>query len=143
MPRPTATTDEVKEDLYLKLCDLEQKHAASRWTVTTFFLSVSFAIFGISLGAKDSVVPIAVPQAIAVAIYWFTYILFLRFHAYGKFLRSRIRRWEDEGWTTLGLQTGAAEFMAGKVGLSSGRLLLIFGILYTIAAIAISILIRP
>ncbi len=47
MAGQTTKKDEINDDVYLKIWDIEQKHTTTRWTLMTFYLSVSFAIFGI------------------------------------------------------------------------------------------------
>jgi len=58
MPGATTKKDAINDDVYLKIWDIEQKHTTTRWTLMTFYLSVSFAIFGISLQNKDLPVPL-------------------------------------------------------------------------------------
>ena len=38
----------VNDETYLKVWEIEQNHVNTRWTVATFFFSISFAIFGFS-----------------------------------------------------------------------------------------------
>ena len=115
----------------MKLVDLEQKHTSIRWTVTTFFLSVSFAIFGISLRVEKSPVPLFVPQLIAIGIYWFTYLLFLRFNDFTEFLRGYMSEMETSNQVDFDLQRKARSFMTSRRRPNARQLLLFFGIICT------------
>lgn len=57
------------EELYLKLWEREQEHTKNRWNVTTFFFSISFAIFGFSLPTKNLPVSPIISHSVALAIY--------------------------------------------------------------------------
>jgi hypothetical protein len=131
----SATSEAAKDDIYLRIWEVEQKHTTIRWTVATFFLSVSFAIFGISLQIDNAPIPRIVPQLGAIAIYWFTYILFLRFNDYTHFLRNYLKEMESSKQTTLDLQTESNTFMSSEKKLSATHLLLYFGIGYTVVGI--------
>ena len=135
------SSDETKnkDEAYFKIWDIEQRHTSTRWTLLTFFFSVSFAIFGVSMKSDSSLLPLYVTMLIAVAIYWFTYALFLRFNDFTTYLRSRIKEMEDQGLVSLDLQTKIGPYMDERKRISATRLILLFGILYTIAGIAISI----
>lgn len=43
-----------QDDAYLQIWKIEQDHSRTRWTVTTFFLSISFAILGLSFDPNES-----------------------------------------------------------------------------------------
>jgi hypothetical protein len=42
--RSQKRTEATKDDIYMQIWQGEQDHTRTRWTVTTFFLSISFAI---------------------------------------------------------------------------------------------------
>jgi hypothetical protein len=130
----------IKDDIYLRIWEIEQRHTTIRWTVTTFFLSVSFAIFGISLQIDNTAIPRIVPQLGAVAIYWFTYILFLRFNVFTRFLRDYLIEMESAKRTTIDLQTNSKVYMSRGRKVSATQLLLYFGIGYSMAAVLIGLL---
>ena len=129
---------ENKDDLYFKIWEVEQRHVNTRWTVSTFFFSISFAIFGFSIQAEKSPLPLSITVSVAVAIYWFAYALYLRFNAYTDYLRSRLEEMEKDGVTTLDLQSKAGPYLKQKKKLHAIKLLLVFGLLYTIAGVLIS-----
>jgi uncharacterized membrane protein len=139
MPRPTAKNLKVNDDNYLRIWDIEQKHTNTRWTLMTFYLSVSFAIFGLSFQTRDLGVPLFVPLSVAVGIYWFAYFLFKRFHDFNEYLRSKLAQLEKEGKTSLHLQTESKQYLQRDKKLSATKMVFIFGILYTIAGIVISL----
>jgi hypothetical protein len=132
----TQTQTQVKDGVYLKIWQTEQAHMRTRWTVVTFFLSISFAILGFSFQSK-----IAPQEALAirisgVLIYWFAYILLLHFYAYTKFLRTYLVDMEKSGRSTLDIQSKAdASRLGAHQQLSTTKLLFIFGIIYTVGII--------
>jgi len=138
MPKNTKKEMENKDDLYIKIWEVEQRHVTTRWTVSPFFFSISFAIFGFSIQAEKSPLPLFVTLSVAVAIYWFAYALYLRFNTYTDYLRSRLEEMERDGLTTLDLQSKAGPYLKRKKRLHAVKLLLVFGVLYTVAGILIS-----
>lgn len=107
--------------------------------MTTFFLSVSFAVFGFSLQVENPKIPTIVPQVVAITIYWFAYLLFLAFNDYTQFLRQRLAQMETSKQTPLDLQTASQAFMQQQRKLSATKLLLVFGIFYTLAGVSIGL----
>jgi hypothetical protein len=142
MPRQTDKKAIINDDVYLKIWDIEQKHTSTRWTLMTFYLSISFAIFGLSLQNKDLGIPIFVPQGVAIVIYWFAYLLFRRFNEFNEYLRRKLMQLEENGQTTVNLQIEFKHFLKQKKRLSATQLLLVFGFLYTLAGIAISLYVQ-
>lgn len=128
------------DELYLKVWEADQRHTTTRWTVSTFFLSVSFAIFGLSFQIEKFVVPRIVPQLGAVAIYWFTYMLFLRFNTYTRFLRGYLAKMESDNRTKLDIQSKATSYLNENKSATSTELLLYFGIGYTVVCLIVGIL---
>lgn len=128
---PADPAPPIDDTTYLKLWELEQAHTNVRWTVATFFLSVSFAIFGFSFQAQLAPPLPLVARVSALTIYWFAYLLFQRFNRYTRFLRGYLRDLERAGRTTLDVQTRAERELADRA-LSTKRLLVIFGLLYSI-----------
>lgn len=125
------------EERYFKIWTAEQEHTKTRWTVSTFFFSVSFAIFGFSFQAQLSKPLANVARLSGLVIYWFAYLIFAQFNHYTRFLRNYLKELEDRGQTTIKLQTGSEQFMKSKNTriMSATRLLLYFGILYAIVVI--------
>lgn len=128
-PAPAALADET----YLKIWEIEQNSTNTRWTVLTFFLSVSFAIFGFSFQAQLGPPLATIARLSAVVIYWFAYMLFARFNAYTRLLRTYLRELEQARRTALDIQTRADQLLrgAGRHQRSATRLLLYFGLFYT------------
>src|SRR5262249_39280562 len=100
--------DKHLDEIYLKIWEVEHSHTNTRWTNTSFFLTVSFAIFGFSFQADKTQVSqtlIIVQRLVALAIYWFAFLLFWRFNDYTKFLRYYLKKMEEAGDVTLDLET--------------------------------------
>jgi cell division protein FtsB len=144
MPKKVEVTNSTSpnksyDNAYLEIWKVEQEHTRTRWTVTTFFLSVSFAIFGFSFQLQDGANPnIAHVQRIGgVALYWFAYLLFLQFNKYNNFLRAQLLKMEAEKQVTFSLETDAKHFMRSRFGkyFTATRLLFYFGVLFTAAVV--------
>jgi hypothetical protein len=134
----TSTQDEV----YLRIWQMEQEHGRHRWTLTTFFIGISFAILGFSFQGKLSPTAIIAFRLCGLLVYWFACLLFLQLYAYGKFLRMRLREMETSGHTTLDLQGQAEKALRSGLWkrLSATRLLLYFGVLYAAVIVLLGIL---
>ncbi len=139
---PTKKKESKGEDeTYFQVWKIEQEHSRTRWTVTTFFLSVSFAILGLSFDPKNyenglNAFGLSLPDAqrlIGLSVFWFGYFLFRQFDRYTQFLRSRLREMEKQKQVGFTFQTDARDFMYSKVraAFTASRLLFYFGILYT------------
>ncbi len=130
-------------DLYLRVWEWSSEHGRIRWTVATFFIGISFAIFGFSFRAEVKQPLLLAQRFTAIGIYWFAYALFMRFHKYTSFLRKYLRELEEQGKTDYNLQTKIDEEMEpGRKWKSSERLLLYFGLIYTVGMILISMATR-
>jgi hypothetical protein len=90
------------DDTYLQIWKIEQEHSRTRWTVTTFFLSISFAILGLSFDSRDNLTSLwninmpNLQRIIGLFVYWFGYSLFAQFNRYSNFLRKRLRDMEEK-----------------------------------------------
>ena len=104
--------EQTKSDneLYFKCLQLEQENTRIRWTVTTFFMSVSFALFGYSFQSGILIQLAFIVRISSLAIYWFAFILFLRFNNYNKFLRKYISEMEMSNRVSFDLQIQASQF---------------------------------
>lgn len=131
------------DDTYFQIWKIEQEHSRTRWTVTTFFLSISFAILGLSFDSRDNLTSlwnINMPDLqwiIGLFVYWFGYSLFAQFNRYSNFLRKRLRDMEEKKQVSFSLQTEAKSFMYSKFhsAFSASWLLIYFGVLYTIVVL--------
>jgi hypothetical protein len=124
-------------EIYFVIWEGEQEHTRTRWTIVTFFLSVSFAIFGFSLQVQQSPIPISTVHIAALAIYWFAYLLFSRFNKYNIIIRIYLREMEESGKVSIDLQRRTDKIMRGRYSrlLSASALLFGFGILYSVAVV--------
>jgi hypothetical protein len=125
------------DERYFKIWTAEQEHTKTRWTVSTFFFSVSFAIFGFSFQAQLSKPLANIARLSGLVIYWFAYLIFAQFNQFTRFLRNYLKELEDQRLTSLKLQTKSEEFMKSKNSriISATRLLLYFGVLYGVVVI--------
>jgi len=127
------------DERYLKIWSAELEHTKTRWTVLTFFFSVSFAIFGFSFQGQLAKPLANVARISALIIYWFAYLLYSRFNQYTKFLREYLKELEDLEQTSLKLQTRFLQKTKSQSHrrISATKLLIYFGILYTGAVITL------
>jgi hypothetical protein len=128
----------TQDEIYIEIWKIEQENGKTRWTVTSFFLSISFAILGFSFQA-DTVLSSHVQRIVGLILYWFGFFVFFQFSLYSKYLRGRLRQMEQDGGVSFDIQSEADKFMYKgiKAPFPAQRLLLIFGILYTIGAIVL------
>lgn len=131
---PSSAASQIDNETYLKIWELEQGHTNNRWTVATFFLSVSFAIFGFSFQAQLAAPLPLIARISGLLVYWFAYMLFTRFNLYTELLRTYLYELETSHRTTLDIQTRARQRLRGasRRRLSATRLLFYFGILYAV-----------
>lgn len=140
-----------QDDTYIEIWKIEQDHSRTRWTVTTFFLSVSFAILGLSFQtqvdqaklALDSSLP-DVQRLVGLAVFWFGYLLFVQFNRYTSFLRNQLRKMEKANLVSFTIQTDADKFMYSKIkaAFAAKWLLLYFGLLYAATVILLALMPR-
>ncbi len=127
------------ESIYMAMWKIEQEHSRTRWTIATFFFSVSFAIFGLSFTTATPVgSSINHLQRIAgLVLYWFSFVLFYQFNRYTRYLRGRMIEMERKGEVPFTFQSDANKFMYGRVRRFSSAtwLLFYFGLLYLGAVI--------
>src|SRR5439155_6266336 len=117
-------SDKHLDEIYLKIWEVGHNITNTRWTNTTFFLTMSFAIFGFSFhadNARASFAMLLIERLAAVGIYWFAFFLFLRFNDYTRFIRDYLGELEQN--TGLRLQSGAESLMRKRNWRSSTRLL--------------------
>ena len=144
-------SSETSNSTYLEIWKIEQDHSRTRWTVTTFFLSISFLILGNSFDIQETssatLLSLSLPdiqRIVGVLIFWFGYILFVQFNRYTAVLRNQLRKMEEENLVTLSIQLDADNYMYSKVKafFSAKYLLLYFGILYSIIVVVVAIISR-
>lgn len=116
------------DENYLKVFQIEQDFLRTRWTVVTFFLGISFAVFGFSFQVN-----LSQPRALAIRIagvfiYWFAYIIYRHFYRYTQHLRNQLIRLEESGYTSFKIQSRSHTSR-------TGLLLLCFGFIYTIGVV--------
>lgn len=127
--------ENFKNEIYLKIWEIEQQHSSKRWTITTFFFGISFAVLGFSFQADKAKVPIMVPHVAAIISYWFAYLLFVRLNDYTNFLRNYLSELESTNQVSLDLQQKTKDFMSTRKRLSATQLLGYFGIVYAIGIV--------
>lgn len=91
--------DPHQVSLYLKILDIQSQFATRRWTITTFFIGLSFAILGFSIPlfrVENSNRYIISTRCITAGIvYWFAYFLSASLYIYSKSLRDYLEKLEQ------------------------------------------------
>ncbi len=143
----------LENDTYLGLLKANQDHARVKWTTVTYFMSLSFALFGISFpfsSQGQAVEHTLLIRVSALSIYWFTFLLFLHFQAYSELLVTAMKKMEttpkeakpvDERLdeketprTTIRIYTQEGKGFIYRI-LTSRNLLVYFGMIYTVAVV--------
>jgi hypothetical protein len=133
----SAQAAKIEDDEYLKIWEVEQSHVKTRWTATTYFLTVSFAIFGFSFQSNLHASLALATRITGLAIYWFAFLMFWRFHAFTDLLREYLVEMEKTGRTAPGIQTRSRRFLGARYQsrFSAKWLLAYFGFLYALSII--------
>ena len=114
------------DEQYLKIWEIEQEHMRTRWTIATFFFSISFAILGFSFQQQLIYSSALALRICGLVVYWFGLFLFSHFYKYGIFLRRYMAKMETFNQTSIRLHP---PFRMGR-RLRTVHLLSIFGIIY-------------
>ena len=100
------------DDVYLRIWSQQQESVKQRWAVITFFLTISFAIFGFSFQNQISIAGNE-QRVIAVAIYWFSFMIYRQYSDWSGFLRSYLAKMEKTTTTQIRLQSQWNEYNKG------------------------------
>ena len=120
----------IDNETYLKIWQIEHDHERTRWTVVTFFLSISFAILGFSFQSKLAPTDVIALRITSLLIYWFAYALLQRFFIFTKILLAYLIEMEQSGRTDIDIHSKAKAAQPAK--LSTINLILFFGLIYTV-----------
>lgn len=140
----TQRQTQIENDTYLRIWEAEKDHARIRWTNTTFFMSISFAILGFSFQKGLTPQTSLAIRTSGLLIYWFAYILFLHFFKYTKFIRSYLLELEQSGRASLDIQSKTNEALFPRHRkfpfTQTQHLLLYFGLIYTVGVVLLWLL---
>ena|SRR5579859_293634 len=124
------------DEQYLKIWEIEQEHMRTRWTITTFFFSISFAILGFSFQPQLTHSPALALRICGLIVYWFGFSLFLHFYKYGILLRRHMAKMETFNQTSIRLHPP----LRMERRLRTPHLLIIFGIIYILGILFLFLL---
>ncbi len=93
-----------QDQIYLEIWKIEQAHTRSRWTLTTFFISVSFAILGFSFQEQFTSPKALALRLVALILYWLAILMFRRTFSYNRVLRAYLVEMEQTGRSSLDIQ---------------------------------------
>lgn len=130
-------SDSINND-YLVIWQVEQEHIRTRWTIASFFMSISFAIFGYSFQSSLTHSAALVIRISGVLIYYFGYLFFLRYYAQTNYLRTYLLQMEKTHRTTLDIQSKAKTDRKDILKrISTPNLILMFGAIYVIGIVSL------
>lgn len=129
--------EELLDDQYLTIWQGEQNYLRTRWSVSTFFMSISFAILGLSFQNALSPSQILAMRLAGLLIYWFSYLLHMQFYKHTITLRKYLLDLEENKKTRFTLQGKEGINPSKNSYYSANNLLLWFGLLYTIGILAL------
>ena len=126
---------------YLKIWEVEQEQMRTRWTITTYFISISFAILGFSFQTSLTHTAALALRICGLFVYWFGFIFFMRYYAQSNYLRTYLLELEKTHRTTLDIQsrglTNRKDFLKA---ISTPKLMIGFGLLYAVSIVVFFIL---
>ncbi|MBO0777416.1 MAG: hypothetical protein J2P37_01200 [Ktedonobacteraceae bacterium] len=130
---PDTLKQEFNNEFYLKVWQIEQDFVRTRWTVVTFFMSISLAITGLSFQQNFAFPKTLVIRIAGLLIYWFAYLLHIHFHDYSKKLRDYLVEMEQTKRTTLDIQSKTGRPLNPTSGPSTTQSLFLFGLIYILS----------
>lgn len=129
-----------ERSLYLTLFQADLTHTTIKWTVTSFFMGISFALMGFSFQTNFSFTSALAVRVSAIAIYWFAYILYLHYYDYNLFLRDYLLKMESSGRVEFDVTLKTQESLRKKSKrIRVKRLLLVFGLIYCLGIMVLFI----
>ena len=63
------------DEIYLRVWQKQQEWTGTRWGITTFFMSISFALFGFSLQGNNLPINNSLQRLIGLSNYWFSSVV--------------------------------------------------------------------
>lgn len=130
----------IDDETYMKIWLADQEFVKTRWTITTFFMSVSFAILAYSFQTNLTVSTALSIRIFGLIVYWFSVIIYRHFYEHTKFLRGYLTNMEKLGCTTLELQSKRDEERRNKNQRYTNEWLIGFGIFYSLGVLLLLLL---
>lgn len=125
-------TPQDKVNVYLRLIDYKRSVGITQWTVLSIFVTASEAVFVLGLRQSNPTSNWLLP-VFAVMIYWLGFFLYRRYRGFNRVVSSYILMFEQQ--IDIGFQKHLEEHFRGRKGLSTDRILLLAGIIYSLLAL--------
>src|SRR5690242_20001347 len=125
----------IDDHAYLEIWKADQEFIKTRWTITTFFMGGSFALFAYSFQIKP-LGALAI-RIFGLFIYWFAVFIDTHFYQHNKVLRRYLVYMEESDRTSFDLQSKIHEERKDKSHRSTGKFLVALGILFALVIIAL------
>lgn len=132
MPQYKEGNISKQDHIYLEILQNELERTKSRWTVVTFFLSVSFAVLGFSFQQNLTPTSSTPLRIVGVLIYWFTFMVFVNMHNVNMGFWAYLESLEKEKQTTIRLISYVNEYRRQRRSITTTPLMLVFGMFYTL-----------
>jgi hypothetical protein len=135
LPKRIAEETDYNE-VYLRIWEQQQECVRTRWNHVTFFLGISFAIFGLSLQNNNPLLAVII-RVCALSVYWFSYLLYNRSTEWSEFLVQYLEEFENKYSFQYPIQRQWKVYEKKHQirWLGTRRLLLIFGVIYLATSI--------
>jgi hypothetical protein len=127
---PIQSQNSSYNELFLKIWETEYAHQQHRWTVTTFFIGISFAILGFSFQTKLPFLELLFMRIFGISVYWFGCVLYVYRKKQSTILRNYLTQMETSGQVQFDIQRTINNTRPKKI--TSTELLIFFGIFYTV-----------
>ena len=116
---------------YLKIWEVEQENMRTRWTIVTYFITISFAILGFSFQTSLTHSASLALRICGMLVYWFGFIFFMRYYAQSNYLRAYLLELEKTHRTALDIQSrGLIDRKDFLKAVPTPWLIIVFGLLY-------------
>lgn len=125
----------IDDQAYLEIWKADQEFIKTRWSIVTFFMGGSFALFAYSFQTKP-LGALAI-RIFGLFIYWFAVLIDAHFYRHNKVLRLYLVYLEESGRTTLNLQSKIHEQRKDKSRRSTNKFLMALGILFALVIIGL------
>lgn len=124
------------DEIYLRIWEKHQDGLNSRWNITILLTTASFYIFYISFKETLSVHSTII-RIVALIIFWYGYAFYKRYSNWSHHIRTYLKEMEGTASTIkIQSQWDISPWKKSKF-FSNNRILLYFGITYSIIAILI------
>ena len=122
-------------DFYLKVIEYKRSIGTTQWAVMSIFITASEAVLAYSMSKLEPGAAVII-RIFGLMIYWLGFFLYLHYRSLNKHIGNYLMKLEKDNNYNF-QEYLSKNFHQKKI--SSQRILFLFGIIYTVFAILISI----